>query len=302
MPEIKKFFAFTQKDEVTELDIFDEVIGWDTWSGVFKAELDQANATADRIILNLNSPGGVVSEGLAIYSLLQNVKEKVTVRVYGVAGSIASIIALGGSRLEMADGSSLMIHDPFVSGFVPKMEAEDLRNQADTLDKMKQQLVNIYKNKTGLSCEEIEALMSKETWMFAQEAKEKGFSDHTFNEMKAVACFEGDKFYNATGYEGYKNTILEVNEKLEIDLADESTPSADPISEKTAKDLIAAISSLGEAVKASNLLQSNGVNTIVESDSDKAEETSEASSNAVPDFLDLAFLAVTTSKQEEGDI
>ncbi len=62
----KKFFSFSVKDEVAEIDIFDKVIGWDVWSGEFKAQFDDAIGKAEKVIVNLNSPGGNVTEGLAI--------------------------------------------------------------------------------------------------------------------------------------------------------------------------------------------------------------------------------------------
>jgi ATP-dependent Clp endopeptidase proteolytic subunit ClpP len=160
-------------EDYAEIAIFDEI---DSWWGIgpkeFKAALDPIKGVKS-IKLLLNSPGGSVFDGWAIYNLLAEIRAKLTVEVVGLAASIASIIALAGSKLVMAEGSYYMIHNPWtrMSG-----ASEDLRKAADLLDKFRADFVAIYARESGLDNTEVGKLMAAETWLSASEAVEKGFA------------------------------------------------------------------------------------------------------------------------------
>lgn len=123
--------------------------------------------------VRINSPGGLVFSGIAIHSMLSRMKG-VTVRVEGLAASIASVIALAGSRLEMERGSMLMIHNPWN---IAMGDAEELRKSADVLDKIKVSILDIYEAKTGQPRDLLTEMMDEETWLTADEAVEWGFAD-----------------------------------------------------------------------------------------------------------------------------
>jgi ATP-dependent Clp endopeptidase proteolytic subunit ClpP len=185
-PRNKSWFRMEKKsEELAEITIMDEI---DSWWGLgpkeFKLQLDEIKE-AKTIKLSINSPGGSVFDGMAIRNMLAAVGDKLDVEVIGLAASIASIIALAGRSLKIAEGAYLMIHNPwsFAAG-----DAVDLRKTADVLDMMKTDFVAIYGKKTGLTDDEISDMMDAETWMSSADAVDKGFADGEVDYGKVAAC------------------------------------------------------------------------------------------------------------------
>ncbi len=145
-----------------------------------------------KITLRINSPGGSVFEGLAIYNQLKAHKAEKEVYIDGLAASIASVIAMSGDKIHMPENAMMMIHDP--SGLVMG-SAEDMRKMAAALDKIKDGLVTAYR-RSGKTDEEIGQMMTDETWMSAEEACEMGFCDETITAMKVAAHFDLSTFKN----------------------------------------------------------------------------------------------------------
>ncbi|HUV08065.1 MAG TPA: head maturation protease, ClpP-related [Spirochaetia bacterium] len=194
-PELEKlkWYAMETEDEVGEISIFDQIGGWFGVSvDEFKKDFD-AIKKKKQVKLLLSSPGGDVSDGMAIYNLLSGIREKLSIEVMGVAASIASIVALSGKELVMGEGSYLMIHDPW-SWTIG--DAKEMRRIAGVLDKMGGQLANIYARNSNLSLEEVVGKMGEETWFTAEEAVEAGFADSVveYGEVAALA-FDMDKFH-----------------------------------------------------------------------------------------------------------
>lgn len=125
------------------------------------------------ITVYINSYGGEVAEGLAIYNSLKRHKATITTVCDGFAASIASVIFMAGDKRVMNDSSLLMIHNAWtvVSG-----NAQELRKQADDLEKITSASIVAYKSHSTLSEEEIKALMDNETWITPDEAMEYGFA------------------------------------------------------------------------------------------------------------------------------
>ncbi|WP_457093677.1 head maturation protease, ClpP-related [Microvirga sp. P5_D2] len=140
----------------------------------------------DTITVRINSPGGSVYEGLAIYDALRMSGHKIVVRVDALAGSIASIIAMAGDELVMAEDARLMIHNPW--GYA-QGEASDLRKLADELDGICDRLVDIYLRKAGgkIDRARLISMLDEETFLSAQEAAELGFCDRIDVPLKAAA-------------------------------------------------------------------------------------------------------------------
>jgi len=130
------------------------------------------------VTVNLNSPGGDMFEGLAIYNLLREHPAEVTVRVMGVAASAASIIAMAGDRIEMGIGTLMMIHNSW--GMVMGNQ-HDMREAAGVFAEFDGAMAEIYAARTGQKPEDIEAMMGAETWFRAEKAVETGFADATFD-------------------------------------------------------------------------------------------------------------------------
>lgn len=178
-----------------EISIFSEIGMWGITVADFKKEFD-AVKEAKSIKLLMNSIGGDVFDGMAIFNILLPFKAKLVVQTLGISASIASVIALAGKEHKMNTGAFYMIHSPwtFAGG-----SAKDLRQTADLLDQISGSMADIYVAKSGLSKEEVLALMEAETWMTAEEAISKGFADEEV-EAEAVAAsadFSRFKFQHA---------------------------------------------------------------------------------------------------------
>ncbi len=165
-----------------------EEIGKDFWGDGLEAKdfvQELAALEADHITLHLNSPGGNVFEGHAVYNALVAHPARVTTQIEGLAASIASVIALAGERVVMADNALYMIHDPWGMSLG---SAEEMRKMADVLDKVAETMVGVYAARSALSEDEIRAAMREETWYSASEAQLAGFVDEVDQRLKVAAC------------------------------------------------------------------------------------------------------------------
>jgi len=151
-----------------------EEIGF--WGVTAKKFADDLNALGDvsTITVRINSPGGDVFDGLAIYNTLLRHPATVNVEIDGLAASIASIIAMAGSTVAISPNAMMMIHDPWT---IALGGAEDFRKTAELLDQVKTSLVSTYQAKTGQTATAIAEKMSDETWFEAQEAIDFGLAD-----------------------------------------------------------------------------------------------------------------------------
>lgn len=158
--------------------------------------------------IRINSGGGSVFEGLAIYNAIDRHSANKTVFIDGLAASIASLIAMSGNRTVIAANAMMMIHNPF--GMVMG-DAKDMRLMADALDKAKDGMITSYQRKSKLPTDEISKLMNDETWMTANEALRMGFVDEVGNSMKMVASF------NLSRYKKVPN-FLNINASFGLDV------------------------------------------------------------------------------------
>lgn len=190
-----------------EILIYD-VIGEGWFGGIsakqFAKDL-KALGELDTINVRINSEGGSVFDGITIYNTLASHKATVTVDIDGLAASIASIIAMAGDTVRMANNALFMIHDPWTYAMG---SAGDLREQADLLDKVRDQLVTTYVTRSSIDEDTVSNLMSEETWMSSDEALEYGLIDEVTEELKVAACIHRDRFKNAP------ETLVDVNDKV----------------------------------------------------------------------------------------
>ena len=156
-----------------DIYIYDEIGFWGVTAKQFISDL---NALGDitHINLHINSPGGDVFEGIAIFNALKTHGASITVYVDGVAASMASVIAMVENPVIMPENTFMMIHKPF--GFTGG-DAEDMRTYADLLDKVEAVLLPAYAQKTGKTTDEIAAMLVDETWMSGAECLAHGFAD-----------------------------------------------------------------------------------------------------------------------------
>ena len=163
-----QWYQMTMKDDAEKLasiQIYDEIGGWGIDAKSFVNELN-ALGEIEEIELRLNSPGGSVIEGIAIFNALVQHPAKVTAYIDGWAASMASIIAMAADEINMPENTYLMVHNPWT---VAIGDADELRKNAELLETMQETAISAYQRHSELSREEIQNLMDEETWIIGSE-------------------------------------------------------------------------------------------------------------------------------------
>lgn len=178
-----------------EILIYDEI--GPGWQGMVNAKSIREQLPADKepITVRINSPGGDVVEGQAIYNLLSGRKGGTTIKVDGLAASIASYIMLAGDKIEIAQNAMVMIHNAWSN---PVGNAEHLRNTAAILDKFDEVLLSGYVARSSGKMNRLDfaEAMKKETWFSADEAVGWGLADAIGQPLKVAACVAPDRYEN----------------------------------------------------------------------------------------------------------
>ena len=190
-----KWYSIQNKagGETADVYIFDEIGTYGITAQEFINDIKELKGMS--INLRINSLGGDVFDGMAMYNVIKRREAKTTVYIEGIAASIATIIALGADEVVMAENSLFMIHNAWGGAMG---EAKDMRKTAETLDKISGELTDIYRKKTGLSYEALQEMMDEETWLNAEEAYEHGFVDVISDSIKVAAKYDVSKFKNIT--------------------------------------------------------------------------------------------------------
>jgi ATP-dependent Clp endopeptidase proteolytic subunit ClpP len=135
----------------------------------------------------INSPGGIVFEGLAIYNALRRHEARTTIYIDGICASAATIVAMAGDRIIAADNATLMVHAVYNT---VRGDAADMRKEAEVLDQLTDTLVNLYMQRTGRSRQEVAGWVAEETWFTAAEALRLGLVDEVAAASRAVAQWD----------------------------------------------------------------------------------------------------------------
>lgn len=227
---MKRFWNFKAASGQSnpQLMVYGEISEW--WGVDSKSFTEELNAIDDdEIDVRINSIGGSVFTAQAIYSSLRRHKAKVNVFIDGMAASAATIIAAAGDTVYMPENAMMMIHNPASYSFG---SADDLRTEADVLDKVRDTLVAVYRNKTGLNDEKIIELLDNETYMTAEEAKELGFVDIIEEAIKVTATMRNGvvNFNGIDIDEGKYSSIskhIVTNSRKDTDSDDNKEPAKD---------------------------------------------------------------------------
>ncbi|PWL80435.1 MAG: hypothetical protein DBY24_06010 [Prevotellaceae bacterium] len=167
------------------------------------------NAKGKNLNIYVNSGGGSVFAGITIYNMIKNYRGSKTVYIDGLAGSIASVIALAGDRVVMRTGSTFMIHKPLLS-LCGGYNADDMNKMANDLDAIQRCIMQVYQEnlRPGVSIDEVEKMVNEETWLSSDEAT-KYFKIEVEESYEAIACVSDylDKFSN--NHEKLKNSKQE---------------------------------------------------------------------------------------------
>lgn len=175
-----------------EVFIFDEIGWWGVTAQNFIKDFKEI--TAKDIDLRINSPGGAVFEGMAIFNAIKRHPSNVVVHVEALAASIASVIALAGNEVNIAKNAHVMIHKAFT---VSIGNADDLRKEAEILDRIDDSIAEIYAERLDEHKGDILNLMDAETWFNADEALEIGLADTIEGESAAENSFDLTIFNHA---------------------------------------------------------------------------------------------------------
>jgi ATP-dependent protease ClpP protease subunit len=208
-----------EEETVGEVRIYGYIVEDSWWDDdtTPKSFVDELKSLGDikTLHVRINSYGGHVSAGSAIYSILKQHQANVVVHVDGFALSAASVVAMAGDTVIVYGNSMMMIHNPsaLVAG-----EAKDFRKKADVLDKMRDAMISAYHDKTGLSRDELIQMLDDETWFTADEAVEKGFADIAEEPLMAVATVKpGVLAVNGMEFDltGYHNLPEKLKKEME---------------------------------------------------------------------------------------
>ena len=227
---MNKYYALTTNGQTADIYIFGDITSWDWFESdvsSYTLSKELQGLDVDTINVHINSYGGEVAEGLAIYNMLKNHKAKVNTICDGFACSIAAVIFMAGDERIMNNASLLMVHNAWTH---TAGNANELRKQADDLDIISQASMEAFKAHVNISDDELKALLDAESWLSPQEALEKGFA----TSIKAVENIESPS-------QSVRNKVIEmlikpsnsvslddVIEKLNAVLAKNTTPNAEP--------------------------------------------------------------------------
>jgi ATP-dependent Clp protease, protease subunit len=180
---------FKAKGSSAEIWLYDQ-IGQSFWGDGISAKSFQKELTAlgkvSTINLRINSPGGDVFDGLAIYNQLKSHPARVVVDIDGLAASIASIIAMAGDEVRMAANAMMMIHNPHGMAVG---DSNEMARMSALLTQIKTSLADTYALRTGHPRAQLDSWMDEETWMPAETAVQHGFADAITSEQPVSACF-----------------------------------------------------------------------------------------------------------------
>lgn len=221
-----------------EIRVYGEICKWaweefgETSAVTFTRELSKLE-NVKKINLRVNSPGGDVYEALAIYNELKRFSSENEIEVVayidGLAASAASFLILAAKKIIMGMGTLLMIHNPSV--FVGRIGSDEMRKTADYLDKVRDNILDIYMTKCKLTREEVSNYLNEEKWFDANEAVEAGFADEVItysqevieNNIKELATSNCIEFFknkevfkstqNIKDIQEVKMTLKELKEK-----------------------------------------------------------------------------------------
>lgn len=221
---MKNWYRIRAARKTAEVLLYEEIGAWGKTAKEFAAELD-ALGDLKQINVRINSPGGDVFEALAMHGALFRHPAQVTVYIDALCASAATLVALAGDEIHMADSAMWMIHEPWT---VAMGNSADLLKQSDLLDTVAAQIVNLYARKTGESADVIREWMRAETWYTAEQALAAGFVDAIDEPLRlaALATHDLSKFKHSPQLQPLES-VMTVDETTPLP-DDAQTPDSPP--------------------------------------------------------------------------
>ena len=181
---------------IVDVYIFDEIGSYGVNAQSFIEEIKAYRKKP--MNLHINCVGGDVFDGMAIYNVIKKRTAETTVYIEGIAASMGSVIALAADNVVIAENSLFMIHNAWGGAMG---EASEMRKTANLLEKISNEIADIYVKKTKLPYDKVKDMMDEETWLNADEALELGFVDSISDAIKVAAKYDVSKFKNITNEE-----------------------------------------------------------------------------------------------------
>ena len=194
----KKWYNINGKAStgIVDVYIFDEIGAYGLNAQSF---IEEVKAYKDRPMnIHINCVGGDVFDGMAIYNIIKKRTAETTVYIEGIAASMGSVIALAADNVVMAENSLFMIHNAWGGAMG---ESKELKKTARLLEKISNEIADIYIKKTKLPYDKVKEMMDEETWLNADEALQLGFVDSISDAIKVAAKYDVSKFKNITNEE-----------------------------------------------------------------------------------------------------
>lgn len=214
---MKTWYNIKKNALAAEIYVYDEIGIWGVSAKDFIEELNSLG-TVENIDLHVNSPGGSVVDVVAMMTALKSHNATVTAYVDGLAASSASRLIMAADVVEMADNALLMIHNVWTYTIG---NANELRKEAELLDKFDDGLANDYAKFSGKEVEEIKGWMAEDTWFSAEEAKEAGLITRIGDEQKAAASVSKNFHDKAT-------SLRNCPDKLPVQLKQKEESKTEP--------------------------------------------------------------------------
>lgn len=205
---MRNYLGFkNQNTNKCELYLYGDV-GYDIKSDEIRSQI-KSFGDIKELNIYVNSSGGDFFEGISIYNLLNRLNCKKNVYIDGLACSISSVISMVGDNIYMPKNTMIMIHNPYNYACG---NAKELRDVAFRLDKIGENIKDIYLNKSNglISLDDLTSLMNNETWLNSKEAKEIGLCTEILGELNINACISKNLLKN------YSNTPLNLKNNLKL--------------------------------------------------------------------------------------
>lgn len=178
-------FSAAADNKPASLDLLDEIGFWGTQAKDFSDQLKAISAKELDVVIN--SPGGDVFAGLAMYNMLRNSGKTINVKIVGIAASAASVVAMAGDTRSMPKNTMMMVHNPWT---IAAGNADEFRETADTLDKIGASLLGVYVARAGIEEAKMKDMLASDTYLTADEALEHGLATEVTDEIKVQAKFD----------------------------------------------------------------------------------------------------------------
>ena len=254
---IRKYYSLATKDREASIYIFGDIVSWEwTESDVSSYTLAKEIEGLDVDVINvyINSYGGEVAEGLAIYNQLRRHKAKVKTYCEGFACSAASVVFMAGDERVMSNASLLMIHNAWL---VTWGDMNQLRKEADDLETINAAAIQAYMNHINISEEELKAMLDAETWISAADALEMGFATtvaHPATTDKAAASLRQrqqirDAILNRQPQHGLIDIESLVSRLKEMMQREKPVPTHESEPEPRGKDLFVFLAALANKLR-----------------------------------------------------